>query len=1199
MKLASRRLKDWEYSSILDAIANTTFHYPQDIAVIHDDNSYTYRELEIYSSFIASRLLKMNFKHGESVALCFDKSIHAIAAMLGAYKVGAAFVPLDPTLPADRIAFMIEDASVQAVLCAPQYVSKFENIPVRIAIVNELPSETTDISLRRKELSGRDRAYIMYTSGSTGKPKGVPVSHRALLNYCIADNDIYQLQKSDRTLQFSTLSFDIAIEEIFPPLMTGSTVVVRPSLRSDAQIELSEIVSTYGITALHLATGYWHEWVDLMIAAGASVPETIRLMVVTGEKVSPEHYQRWQTLCDKPTLWANAYGPTEATVTATVFVPPTGWQGKTLPIGKPILNYTAYILNDKKIPVEPGETGELYIGGPGLADGYLNRPELTEKAFFPDPFSDEASALMYRTGDLARWMSDGNIEYAGRIDHQIKIGSYRIEPGEIENAINEHADVKDTLVIADEVNDKKRLLTYIASDNPELTASALSDFLAKSLPAYMIPARYVFLRRLPKTLNGKIDRKALPDKSLAVTPTDKSYKAPVGKVQEQLCAIWSNILGVPEIGSDSSFISLGGDSLLAVKTISRIQSDMGFTISTRDFFHLDTVAQLAGYIEGKPVGRVAPPPTPEYINTRGRQLYTVLQTPVSEKSNGKGLLIVPPVGNEQRRTQRPFRLLMQNLAKQGYTTLRFDWTGTGNSSAHGSDVTSLSLWRADIQDAADKLLEHCSVVDMVAVRAGALIAANTDLHPLAVRRRYYWDPVCSGKQWLEEMTLLQHRIVSDSYRFLRERKIDLENPAEFAGLTLNTQLQSSLIECDMQAMLSEHSWNAGSHLLLATSDVENKYNDISCTVHAVIDENDWTNERTTTIDMRINDAASLVTELLADDSTVAAKTIAPQAGATRATKSQSSAKSVAELCLPSGRPTAAQLKPIEFVQTFGSANQFVGVYTPPVNADESSPCVLYITAGLLHHVGPTRLHVELARSLSRQQVAGFRFDLSGIGESETSSMGGYFTERSVKEIQAAMDYIQAAYQHDEFVLLGLCSGADDAFATAQQDNRVNGLVLLNGYAYPAGKFKLYRFKEFYLPRLLMINKWINTIKRLLKRTSVESTPLETSVSTAMSDEERAAVIALDDDYRYIPSQETTESVIDSLTKRGVNMYFIYNGSEHDAYTYKGQLMDMFPKQRGNPRMQEDYIKEADHTYILQADRDKLNDLLSTWFSKNY
>jgi len=677
-----------KHDTIVDAITAVTRKSPLATALKHDNSSCTYAQLETYSDQIAARLIEVNIQKGDGVALCLDRSIQAIAAMLGVFKAGAFFVPLDPTFPPDRVAYTIEDAGIRALLCSTANQSDFQFTDLPVVLPGDIPVTTqkalTDLPLPDAD----DRAYVMYTSGSTGKPKGVAISHGALFNYCIADASIFKLQAKDRTLQFSTLAFDIAIEEIFPPLMVGSTVVVRPSERSNAQIELSDIVEKYSITALHLATGYWHEWVDLMSAANVKVSPDIRLMVVTGEKVSPEHYQRWQSLVSEPVLWANAYGPTETTVSATVFIPPPGWHGKSMPIGKPLHNYTAYILDENGRQLGTNETGELFIGGSSLAEGYLNKPDLTDDVFVSDPFSTSQGARMYRTGDLARWLPDGNIEYAGRIDHQLKVGSYRIEPGEIENAINEHEQVKEALVVADEINNKKLLLAYIASDYEHLTASTLSSFLQTNLPRYMIPARYVLMKNLPKTLNGKIDRKALPDGSNAVLPQNCDYIAPVGDIQKKLCLIWSEILGIPLVGTSDSFVSLGGDSLLAVKTISRIQSDLNFTISTRDFFYLDTVALLAGYIEGKAVSKIVPAPDIRYITKKGRQIYTVLQ-PADQDSNKRiGVLLVPPLGNENRRSQRPLRILTQNLARLGFTSLRFDWTGTGNSSGLSEDIDS-------------------------------------------------------------------------------------------------------------------------------------------------------------------------------------------------------------------------------------------------------------------------------------------------------------------------------------------------------------------------------------------------------------------------------------------------------------------------------------------------------------------------------
>jgi len=274
--------------------------------------------------------------------------------------------------------------------------------------------------------------------------------------------------------------------------------------------------------------------------------------------------------------------------------------------------------------------------------------------------------------------------------------------------------------------------------------------------------------------------------------------------------------------------------------------------------------------------------------------------------------------------------------------------------------------------------------------------------------------------------------------------------------------------------------------------------------------------------------------------------------------------------------------PLEKACVFGSDCALTGVYTPSAIANNSQPCALYLTAGLLHHVGPTRLHVELARTLSLQGIAGLRFDLSGVGDSETSSLGGYFLDRSISEVTQAMDYLSEQFGHKRFVLIGLCSGADDAFATAQQDKRVVGIVLLNGYAYKAGLFLINRIHKFYLPRLLMWRKLYNRLSNLFAHKSNS----DIQNTTALAE--------LDDDFRYIPPQQETEAALSTLADDKTDILFVYTGSEHEEYTYQGQLFAMFPKLRNNDHITEHYLEEADHTLILKEDRSKAISLICEW-----
>jgi len=723
----------------------------------------------------------------------------------------------------------------------------------------------------------------MYTSGSTGRPKGVAISQAALAHYCHADARVYKLSNKDRTLQFATLSFDISIEEIFPPLTTGGTVVLRPAMRSDAQIELSDIVERFNITALHLATGYWHEWVDLMAGVGAFVPASLRLMVVTGEKVSPAHYARWQQLRKHDVLWANAYGPTEATVSATVFIPPGNWQGLSMPIGKALPGYSTYILDEQCQQVPTGKTGELYIGGYALAEGYINQPELTRKAFINDPFSRDVSARMYRTGDLAQLRDDGNIDYVGRIDHQLKVGSYRIEPGEIENRINEQAGVLESLVIAQAetgaVGERKRLVAYIAieglcdSGKLDSVASRIRTALGALLPVYMVPTRYILLPALPKTINGKIDRKALPEASSALSgrhATTAKTAVAITPKEQTLCNIWQSVLGIPEVSTHDSFLSLGGDSLMAIKAIAQIQQRLNFTISTRDFFFLDTIALLAGHMEGRKVPRLIPPLQTCFINTRDRQLYTVMQAPSPDNNNDVGILLVPPLGNEQRRCQRPFRTMMQQIAREGFHLVRFDWQGTGNSSGSTHLIDDAGVWEDDLQDTMAHLGQRVSEIHIISVRMGALISARLNLQSQTVASHHLWDPVCNGGQWLNEMQELQKGICADTYRFLFKRKARNDDLHEFAGLTINSTLHTQLQAMDLESVVKSRTPRAPVHILISDStDVERRLTAYA-NVHTQCEPNDWNDPRATTLDMNINRAANLSLAQIKADSSVLA-----------------------------------------------------------------------------------------------------------------------------------------------------------------------------------------------------------------------------------------------------------------------------------------------------------------------------------------
>ena len=800
------------------------------------------------SNDYVSRLKSEGIGSGTCVGLCVDRSCDAIAAMFAVMKLGGIFVPLDPDYPADRLAYMIDDASIATIVGNRSYKDLFACelssepfggtvawIPCESISDGRMSLNGDDASSVSPPLNSRkgrsrfrqesqaardsgeshhakngpapeDLAYLMYTSGSTGKPKGVQIDHRALSTYCDADIDVYRLTPEDRTLQFSTLCFDIAIEEVFPPLIMGGCVVIRPRQRSADRNELSAIVERHGITAIHLATAYFHQWVDLMVATGDRIPESIRLMIVTGEKVSVAHYRRWQSLCDHEVLWCNAYGPTEATVTSTVFIPDDSFDAANMPIGKPLKHYTVYILDADDQPLgcdqgqESSQTGELYIGGPALAVGYHGRDDLTEAAFRSVEI-DGQSKRLYRTGDLARWLPDGNIDFAGRVDHQIKLGSYRIEPGEIEAVIDRSPGVLESLVTFDEVDGKKFLLAYVAHGQQPIDLRGLVDGLRSQLPVYMVPSRYVLLPSFPQTINGKIDRDALPSPESAVVPSGNHEDEPRNDLERRLVEIWKDVLNLPSIGIHDDFFAYGGSSLLVVQVISQLTTDLQVELPVRDFFANPTIASaarhiasLAGEIENesdqdfrREIRQRLPVIEPFYFPSDNEQLFAVhYRPPVSNDQDKRFhcVVIAPSIGHEYTRGHRNLQQIAKDLAVRGFNVLRFDYAGVGNSTGDAMDMTFESMCQ-NLTDAvrharqlADTHSADTSDVSLLGLRWGATAAAaiaNADANAgFGVDQCVLWDPVVSGTGYIECLEQFHRRQLSGLTRFNRNRRSNID-----------------------------------------------------------------------------------------------------------------------------------------------------------------------------------------------------------------------------------------------------------------------------------------------------------------------------------------------------------------------------------------------------------------------------------------
>ncbi|MFB2922783.1 MULTISPECIES: amino acid adenylation domain-containing protein [Aerosakkonema] len=445
---------------------------PDTVAVIFKDEQLTYRELNTKANQLAHHLQALGVKPETLVGICVERSLEMIIGLLGILKAGAAYVPIDPAYPSERKVFILEDSSVPVLLTQFRFV---ESLPQHQAQVVCLDCDWEEISRYSQEnpihkLMPDNLAYAIYTSGSTGQPKGVLVSHQALVNHSFFIAKHYDLQVTDRVLQFTSISFDVAAEELFPTWIGGGAVVLRPSSNPPNIAEFQELINREKLSVVNIPASYWHEWVSVLESSEIQLPYSLRLVVVGNEKISPDKLINWQKIVGNRIRWLNAYGLTETTITSTIYEPDI-WQEKNsadikaVPIGRPIANTQVYVLDTHLQPVPIGIPGELYIGGDGLARGYLNRPDLTQQRFIPNPFSNQPGSYLYKTGDLVRYLPDSNLEFVGRTDHQVKISGFRIELGEIESVLSQHLNVREVVAIdREDVLGDKRLVAYIVSN---------------------------------------------------------------------------------------------------------------------------------------------------------------------------------------------------------------------------------------------------------------------------------------------------------------------------------------------------------------------------------------------------------------------------------------------------------------------------------------------------------------------------------------------------------------------------------------------------------------------------------------------------------------------------------------------------------------------------------------------------------------
>jgi amino acid adenylation domain-containing protein len=664
-----------------DLVREAALRAPDAPAVMQEGaGTLTHAELDRRADALAARLAALGVGPETRVALCLERSPEMLVAVIAVLKAGGCYVPVDPAYPADRIRYMLDDSGARVLLTQQRLVGALPAFGGEIVVCDGTPlppapspargevendsaeagfgasdqaltprpplpilgegehggvsvehsaegQETLSQNWERvASLSepgeglpadAENAAYVIYTSGSTGRPKGVVVPHRALANYAAAAVKLYGITPADRVLQFASLSFDASAEEIYPALLGGASLVLRTEEMLTDAATFFRRCAEWGVTVLDLPTAYWHELVAELERGAVRLPDAVRLVIIGGERALPERVAAWRRGVGDGVRLVNTYGPTEATVVATL----AELQGREeaplladqplppVPIGGPVPNGRAYVLDGEMRPLPIGARGELYVGGTGVARGYLGRPELTAERFVPDPFSAEPGARLYRTGDVVRWRRTGELEFVGRADDQVKVRGFRIELGEIEGVLLRHPAVRDAVVAAREDEPgRTRLVGYVvaaASDRAPSVAE-LRAHLKAELPEHMVPAAFVVLDALPKTGSGKVDRRALPAPDAPTVPAE-SYVAPETEAERRLAEIWAEVLKVERVGTRDDFFALGGHSLLATQVISRVRQAFGAELPLRAVFERPTVGELAALLPADDAGVVRVP----------------------------------------------------------------------------------------------------------------------------------------------------------------------------------------------------------------------------------------------------------------------------------------------------------------------------------------------------------------------------------------------------------------------------------------------------------------------------------------------------------------------------------------------------------------------------------------------------------------
>lgn len=787
-----------EVPTVLSMMESALSEYKKSEALVAGDVRLSYLELHQQANQLAHYLQAQGVKKGDWVALCFERSEKMVLAILALMKLGVTYVPLDPAYPADRVAYIIDNANASVILSQSNLLHSLpDHAGVNICldtIADELSQQDFQPP-KSPALEADDLIYVIYTSGSTGNPKGVKLKHVNVANFLRTMAQTPGLSAQDRLLAVTTLSFDIAVLELMLPLTVGACVVVASREQATDADALQALMSVERVNTLQATPATWR----MLLQSGWQGQTTLKALV--GGEALPRDLALQLASCTEQ-LW-NMYGPTETAIWSTC--ERIEADADFISIGRPIANTQVYVFDACGHPAPVGMPGELFIGGAGVCAGYHQNDQLSAQVFIRDIFSSKAGAKLYRTRDRVKLHPDGRLEYIERMDNQVKVRGYRIELGEIETVLGEQAGVLDCAVLAreDKLGDV-RLVAYVRSEQTTLDERALTLGLRQSLAEFMLPQHYVQMTEMPRTPNGKLDRKALPAPTLSERSAEVAVLLPRTETEQWVASAWSTLVGKEQIGVDDNFFALGGHSLLAMRFIADSRKLFDGSISLRMLLS-DTLAQIAATLNpqdqaeegGTAVAAAANTPLQIYFSeSKTGPFYCAYHAPVAGTEVQRAVLIAQPLGHEYQRSHRALQELSVALSKAGCAVLRFDYRNTGDSPGEPSQLRLAQL-QEDLVAATDELcrLSACSRVEVLSLRVGGLLAASVKDHRWS--RHIAWDPVLQAADYHQLLKRLHAESLRDWDRYISLRAEHESESTEYVGYDYPQPLMQALEKLDV------------------------------------------------------------------------------------------------------------------------------------------------------------------------------------------------------------------------------------------------------------------------------------------------------------------------------------------------------------------------------------------------------------------